>query len=140
MQPHQPQQTPALHAVLRLWKAVSSFNLVNISTPFTTNLNALADTLKIPVAIVFYTALAAEFLWRYSSDKPLRSSSSVAIEEGQEPKDTSSNRLHSNMKLQIYGLLLSTLFLFIRAIYRTVEVTLSLDDSDVPVTQFFFFS
>jgi len=73
------------------------------------------------VAIVFYTALAAEFLWRYSSDKPLRSQP-AAIEEGQEPKDTSSNRLHSNMKLQIYGLLLSTFFLFIRAIYRTIEL------------------
>ena len=80
----------------------------------------------IPVAIVFYTALAAEFLWRFAKDKPLRAVVPGPDQEAQEAKDsTSSNRFNSRMKLQIYGLILSTLFLFIRSIYRTIEVAFS---------------
>jgi len=74
------------------------------------------------VAIVFYTALAAEFLWRVVKDKPLRSLQSSVVENGEKRNDTYSNKLHFNVKLQLYGLILSTFFLFIRAIYRTVEL------------------
>ncbi|KAF8312738.1 RTA1 like protein-domain-containing protein [Cantharellus anzutake] len=77
------------------------------------------------VAIIFYTALAAEFLWRYTTHSPLVSVSAPSlepgiVEDGQEPKRP--HEFHQKVKLQLCGLILSTLFLFIRSIYRTIEL------------------
>ncbi|KZV91661.1 RTA1-domain-containing protein [Exidia glandulosa HHB12029] len=64
------------------------------------------------VAIILYVALASEFLLRYMLDKPVRknvpSSARVTLDSG--------------VRMMIIGLCISTVFLFIRTIYRTVEL------------------
>ncbi|KZV88175.1 RTA1-domain-containing protein [Exidia glandulosa HHB12029] len=64
------------------------------------------------VAIIIYVALAAEFLIRYFVDKPVRKIASF-------PR---ADRLDKGVRMMIIGLCISTLFLFIRTIYRTIEL------------------
>ncbi|EJD50204.1 RTA1-domain-containing protein [Auricularia subglabra TFB-10046 SS5] len=63
------------------------------------------------VAIIVYVSLAAEFLVRYAFDKPLR-----------EAKFPRPERLDERLRLMIAGLCISTIFLVIRTIYRTIEL------------------
>lgn len=63
-------------------------------------------------SITIYMALAAEFILRYLYNKPLRSA------EGTMTGYT----LDKNMKLMIAGLTLSSISIYIRSVYRTIEL------------------
>ncbi|KAL1695685.1 RTA1 like protein-domain-containing protein [Schizophyllum commune] len=67
------------------------------------------------VVITFFTASSAEFLWRYSSNRPISRTTSTKIR----------GRASLPTKLQLALLLVagSTGLLFIRAIYRTIELS-----------------
>ena len=67
------------------------------------------------VVITFFTASSAEFLWRYSSNRPISRTTSTKIR----------GRASLPIKLQLALLLVagSTTLLFIRAIYRTIELS-----------------
>ncbi|KAG8748533.1 hypothetical protein FRC10_003667 [Ceratobasidium sp. 414] len=64
-------------------------------------------------AITIYTILAAEFLLRYHFGRPVRQR-----EHPVEPKA----RLDARLSLMVLGLFISTLFIYIRSIYRTIEL------------------
>ncbi|TFK87668.1 RTA1-domain-containing protein [Polyporus arcularius HHB13444] len=66
------------------------------------------------VAFCIYLALAAEFLLRYHKDKPVRLASSAP------PKSFALTR---DIKLMIVGLALDGIFILIRSIYRTIELS-----------------
>ncbi|KAJ1311081.1 hypothetical protein OPQ81_009585 [Rhizoctonia solani] len=68
-------------------------------------------------AITIYTLLAAEFLFRYYFDRPVRQTVSSGSETTR-PKPQHDNKI----TLMILGLLISTLFIYIRSIYRTIEL------------------
>lgn len=63
------------------------------------------------VAIIIYVSLAAEFLVRYALNKPLR--------KGTFPRPS---QLDQRLRLMVLGLSISTLFLVIRTVYRTIEL------------------
>ncbi|KAJ6553686.1 RTA1 like protein-domain-containing protein [Mycena vulgaris] len=63
------------------------------------------------VAIITYSALAADFLRRYIKDLPLRA----------DPNER--GVLDGNLKTMIAALMFSTLVLFIRSIYRIIELS-----------------
>ncbi|KAG6330010.1 hypothetical protein ID866_9078 [Astraeus odoratus] len=72
------------------------------------------------VAITVFVIFASEFLLRYASDKPLKGPAddmerhqALAYRLGMDPR----------MKISLYAMAFSTTCLFIRAIYRTVELT-----------------
>ncbi|KAF8609445.1 RTA1-domain-containing protein [Ceratobasidium sp. AG-I] len=65
-------------------------------------------------AITIYTLLAAEFLLRYYLDRPVRR----PTQDGEGPR----SRLDTRVSLMILGLFISTLFIYIRSIYRTIEL------------------
>ncbi|KAI4523331.1 RTA1-domain-containing protein [Schizophyllum commune Loenen D] len=67
------------------------------------------------VVITFFTASSAEFLWRYSSNKPISRTTSTKLRD----------RSTLPIKVQLALLLVagSTGLLFIRAIYRTIELS-----------------
>ncbi|KAG8715491.1 hypothetical protein FRC11_003797 [Ceratobasidium sp. 423] len=69
------------------------------------------------VAITVYTLLAAEFLLRYHFDRPVRSIVSSDSETAR-----SKPQLDTRITLMIVGLSISTLFIYIRSIYRTIEL------------------
>jgi hypothetical protein len=81
-------------------------------------------------AICLYTLCAAEFLARYHFNKPVRRSRTAVTEkdgekDGQEIPVTETTRrrkMDARVKLMLLGLVLSTLFIFIRSIYRTIEL------------------
>ncbi|KAG8773588.1 hypothetical protein FRC12_002452 [Ceratobasidium sp. 428] len=64
-------------------------------------------------AITVYTLLAAEFLLRYHFDRPVRR---------REQTSESKARLDTRLSFMVLGLFISTLFIYIRSIYRTVEL------------------
>ncbi|KAJ6551905.1 RTA1-domain-containing protein [Mycena capillaripes] len=66
------------------------------------------------VAIVMYTLCAGEFLRRYARDLPVR---------GQRPLGSGKAVLTPRNRLMIYALAFSTLVLFIRSIYRIIELS-----------------
>jgi len=61
-------------------------------------------------ALTFYTLFAAEFLTRYNMDKPVR------------PTSGDRGKLTQRLKLQLIGLGIMTFLIFIRSIYRTIEL------------------
>ncbi|KAI0026998.1 RTA1 like protein-domain-containing protein, partial [Vararia minispora EC-137] len=65
------------------------------------------------VAIILYSSLATEFFLRYVKDRPLRHDS-VAYQKR--------TKTTGRTKLLLLGMVLMTIFLFIRSIYRTVEL------------------
>ncbi|KAH8116115.1 RTA1 like protein [Phellopilus nigrolimitatus] len=65
------------------------------------------------IAITIYVSLAAEFLIRYYTRRPIR----------QGDTDEEENALDRKSKLMIFGLGFSTLCIFIRAVYRTIELS-----------------
>ncbi|KAI0040112.1 RTA1-domain-containing protein, partial [Auriscalpium vulgare] len=65
------------------------------------------------VAIICYTALAAEFLLRYVKDKPF---------ERRNAPNQPRGRTNKRMKVMLGGMSLMTLFLLIRSVYRTIEL------------------
>ncbi|CAE6521803.1 unnamed protein product [Rhizoctonia solani] len=68
-------------------------------------------------AITVYTLLAAEFLLRYHFDRPVRATMSPGSETTR-----SKPQLDTRITLMILGLSISTLFIYIRSIYRTIEL------------------
>ncbi|KAI0061919.1 RTA1-domain-containing protein [Artomyces pyxidatus] len=62
------------------------------------------------IAIVFYVALASEFLFRYIKDSPIRS------------YEGARGKTDKRMKLLLLGMSIMTVFIFIRSIYRTIEL------------------
>ncbi|KAH8108532.1 RTA1-domain-containing protein [Phellopilus nigrolimitatus] len=79
------------------------------------------------VAITFYVTLAAEFLFRYSTKRPFRGPAAGDAE----------GTLDHRSRLMIIGLGISTLLIFIRAVYRTIELADGWT-GDVLRTQVFF--
>ncbi|KAI5887194.1 RTA1-domain-containing protein [Schizophyllum commune H4-8] len=67
------------------------------------------------VVITFFTASSAEFLWRYWSNKPISSTMSTKI--------PNRSTLPTKLQLALYLVVASTTLLFIRAIYRTIELS-----------------
>ncbi|KAI0093552.1 RTA1-domain-containing protein [Irpex rosettiformis] len=65
-------------------------------------------------AITVYVALAAEFVLRFSYDWPVRK-----VESETNPK----RFVDQKTKLMLLGLGLSSLFIFIRSVYRTIELS-----------------
>ncbi|EJD50214.1 RTA1 like protein, partial [Auricularia subglabra TFB-10046 SS5] len=63
------------------------------------------------VAIIVYVALALEFLLRYTLDKPLRT---PTVKRG---------ALDGKLRTMVLALGLSTLFILVRTVYRTIELT-----------------
>ncbi|KAK0185462.1 RTA1-like protein [Armillaria mellea] len=78
------------------------------------------------VVITFYAILACEFLVRYTHDRPVarlfarkkRSDSLVTLSSPNTPRGI----LDTKIKIMIFALAFNTLCLFIRAIYRTIEL------------------
>jgi len=66
-------------------------------------------------AIIVYVTLASEFMFRLFRDKPLKRS---YAEVGSHSK----RKVEKPLKLMILGLVLMTVFIFIRSIYRTAEL------------------
>lgn len=66
-------------------------------------------------AIVAYVALASEFLVRYLNDRPLSMYS-------RDPNSPSRAPLSKNMRLMLIGMAMMTVFIFIRSVYRTIEL------------------
>ncbi|KAJ3809465.1 RTA1-domain-containing protein [Lentinula aff. lateritia] len=69
------------------------------------------------VVIICYVVLAIEFFWRYSRGRPVRSRSGVVS------KLSTKVAVDEHDRLMIYALIFNTSCLFLRAIYRTVELT-----------------
>ncbi|EJD50216.1 RTA1-domain-containing protein [Auricularia subglabra TFB-10046 SS5] len=63
------------------------------------------------VAIIVYVALALEFLLRYTLDKPLRT---PTVKRG---------ALDRKLRTMVLALGVSTLFILVRTVYRTIELT-----------------
>ncbi|KAH8108533.1 RTA1-domain-containing protein [Phellopilus nigrolimitatus] len=66
-----------------------------------------------PVAITIYVSLAIEFLFRYYTKRPIRKQNTSDIQ----------GTLDRKSELMVLGLGFSTLFIFIRAVYRTIELS-----------------
>ncbi|EMD42086.1 hypothetical protein CERSUDRAFT_110633 [Gelatoporia subvermispora B] len=62
------------------------------------------------IFLTIFAACAGEFLWRYSRDRPYRRV------QGQR------REMDSKLRMLVNGLTASTVFLFIRAVYRTAEL------------------
>ena len=70
-------------------------------------------TRQVSVAVCIYLCLAVEFLLRYHHNRPVRRVSSA----------TRSSVLTRGIKLMILALALDGLFILIRSIYRTIELS-----------------
>ncbi|KAJ2977789.1 hypothetical protein NUW54_g11376 [Trametes sanguinea] len=67
------------------------------------------------IAICVYALLALEFLLRYRYDKPFK--------RGGVRLPKSSNRLDRRTQLMLFALFMMWIFLFIRSVYRTIELS-----------------
>lgn len=67
------------------------------------------------IAITFYVILASEFFIRFQLNKPVRMKSYVHL-------DIEKKTLGRNIKLMVAGLGFSTVVIFIRTVYRTIEL------------------
>ncbi|KAF8317964.1 RTA1-domain-containing protein [Clavulina sp. PMI_390] len=72
------------------------------------------------VEIFIYAVLAAEFFYNYSTNRVVRRYSPAARRRN---NSASSSIMDDNLKWMSYGLFFSTVLLFIRAIYRTIELS-----------------
>ncbi|KAF6748222.1 RTA1-like protein [Ephemerocybe angulata] len=72
------------------------------------------------LVITVFSACAGEFIYRYLTKRPLRAATSTLtdVRDGSSARGTLTPRL----KIMLCALSLSTLVLFIRAIYRTIEL------------------
>ncbi|EGN94128.1 hypothetical protein SERLA73DRAFT_188718 [Serpula lacrymans var. lacrymans S7.3] len=69
------------------------------------------------ISITVYVACAGEFFLRYFSDSPLRRVFPV-----DSPNNAGGNVIDPNMKLMIMALIFETTCIFIRSVYRTIEL------------------
>ncbi|KAB5588697.1 RTA1-like protein [Ceratobasidium theobromae] len=70
------------------------------------------------VAVVLYTILAIEFIVRYTLNRPAR-----ILPETQARKYTGWENVARGVVLMLVGLGIATLFIIIRSVYRTIELT-----------------
>ncbi|KAE9388684.1 RTA1-domain-containing protein [Gymnopus androsaceus JB14] len=82
------------------------------------------------VVILCYMALATEYFWRFSRQRPVRRSN-----EGENPTGVIDRRL----QLLIYALMFNTGCLLIRAIYRTIELSYGFDGTVIRTQWLFCF-
>ncbi|EIN12984.1 RTA1-like protein [Punctularia strigosozonata HHB-11173 SS5] len=84
------------------------------------------------VAITIYTLLAAEFLLRVLRDRPIRAAPPVPVVLEKLPSDSSVRgflptvqqpKLYGKLRLMVIGLCISTVVIYIRSIYRTIELS-----------------
>jgi len=78
------------------------------------------------VAMVIYVILAGDFLYHVLVKKPVRSTGAPPLDDEERSGSTEKSALTGltgRVKLMILGLGISTLFLFIRSIYRTIELS-----------------
>ncbi|KAI0255334.1 RTA1 like protein-domain-containing protein [Lactifluus subvellereus] len=75
---------------------------------------ALGGTVFQLVSIIVYCALAAEFLTRYTWDRPMRSSTHV-------PGGAFRGIVDIRLRRMLYAMSVMTVFILIRTLYRTVE-------------------
>jgi len=76
-------------------------------------------------AITIYSLLAAEVMIRYSINRPWRKAVPPVDTRAHSPASTLDGTppsMNPKMKLMVFGLGVSTLFLFIRSVYRTIEL------------------
>ncbi|KAG8785163.1 hypothetical protein FRC15_001879 [Serendipita sp. 397] len=83
------------------------------------------------IALTAYVALGTEFIVRYTLNKPARA---IAVQNTQGSDVTLDEKvsrpaIDRNTKLMLLGLIINTVFLFIRAIYRTIELNDGWDGS-----------
>lgn len=100
--------------------AVAAIAAGNGKNPTTGSTIMLAGIIMQMVAITLFVIFSSEFLLRYVYDRPLKLPAddlerhqAIAYQLGMDPR----------MKLSLYAMGFSTTCLFIRAIYRTVELT-----------------
>jgi hypothetical protein len=85
------------------------------------------------VGITLYVGLASEFLWRYITRRPVRAGGAVASDhsaieladkasQSQEGSMLDRSKATKRIKLMLSGLVFSTLVIFIRSVYRTIEL------------------
>ena len=67
---------------------------------------------------MLFTLLALEFVIRYSLNRPARN-----LAEGQEQKHTGWTNAPRGVMYMLVGLAIATLFIIIRSVYRTIELT-----------------
>ncbi|KAH9923180.1 RTA1-domain-containing protein [Epithele typhae] len=75
------------------------------------------------VSLTVFVALGAEYMWRYHNGIPLRPASMQVLRES--PSESSllgGKQLPHPLKMLLVGLCIETVVLYIRAIYRTVEL------------------
>lgn len=82
------------------------------------------------VAICVYVACAFEFLIRYALDRPVRKvissarhGSSTTLDDQRAVPSPSRGHMDGPLALMVFGLGLSTIFIFIRSVYRTIELS-----------------
>ncbi|KAJ3766679.1 RTA1-like protein [Lentinula raphanica] len=83
------------------------------------------------VVIICYMVLGAEFFWRFFHNRPFHRQSADFVDFNK------ASALDGNMKSLIYALMFNTLCLFIRAIYRTIELSDGFDGKIIE-TQWLF--
>jgi len=71
-------------------------------------------------AISLYTICAIEFLLRFKFDRPVRTPPFVEKTSDEEPERRRS--MDRGIKLMLLGLAISTVFILIRSVYRTIEL------------------
>jgi hypothetical protein len=94
------------------------------------------------VAIAMYTCLAMEFLLRFIKDRPVRPAAHMPVltpsdrEKGSLPT-VHRHKLQGKLRKMVIGLCISTVVIFIRSIYRTIELADGWDGI-VILTQVYF--
>ncbi|KAG8834959.1 hypothetical protein FRC17_006262 [Serendipita sp. 399] len=84
------------------------------------------------IALTIYCILGAEVLIRYYTNRPVRAlpeQHDESVETLDEKKSDGRAALDRNNKLMLLALVITTVFLFIRAIYRTIELNDGWDGS-----------
>ena len=71
-------------------------------------------------AISLYTICAAEFLTRYKLDRPVRPMQFP--EKGEDGQPIKVRVMDRGIKLMLVGMVISTVFILIRSVYRTIEL------------------
>ncbi|KAG9035790.1 hypothetical protein FRB95_010558 [Tulasnella sp. JGI-2019a] len=91
------------------------------------------------VAITVYTLTSVEYFWRVYKEKPLRtrqqdmdmSSGTATPNSFEKPDVRGLDNLTPNVKTMVFGLIVATVLIYIRSVYRTAEL---LDGWGGPVT------
>ncbi|EKM61078.1 uncharacterized protein PHACADRAFT_83812, partial [Phanerochaete carnosa HHB-10118-sp] len=83
------------------------------------------------VAITVYMALAIEFIIRFLYERPIRKVRAI------QTTTSSAHFLDRNAKLMLFGLFFSSLTIFIRSVYRTIELSDGWDGRIISTQRYF---